>query len=577
MKKRNNKKKSKNLFSNRNILIALILVLLAIVLYNTSTTQEDGLGQAPTGILDDIFAFGEEPDSSDYPNGPFPDSDDEIDPSDYPDPADDCMEDGTCGEEEGEEENNNRCFDKQDKANSNDCTDPKFPHCWASEGRCVECIKLPALGNINGDCGFGEYCSMDRICVDGCMSRDDGNPNTGNEECSSPFAYCTANYDRNPNLHRGVCYACIPQGPTVLNEGCTIDKPNCVNPADKPFGFCTECYNNNDCSDPTPICNTEYRKCAVCEKDSDCSNGATCSILSNGEIGCYECNSDSDCEGNSNGDSCDITTNKCVDVTSCSENGDADCSDPYPICDTDGLFDDICVHCLDDKTISRDRGCGANAPNCYRPDVGGITALGFCAECTDNLHCAGNSGGDKCNQNLNKCGECEGNSDCEDGEICKEINDKIQCTRCITNNDCGSDLICIPKDGQNICAPCIDNRDCGEGNFCLQNDIENMCRRIIYGCSVPDDTESCPEGMECKYRSARPKSEPVYLCGPIGGDNQACGGEGDSNCPNGQVCSLRNPSEGICVPEFPTSCTKPGDCPSGTTCIDGSCKYISPR
>ena len=71
MKKRNNKKKSKNLFSNRNILIALILVLLAIVLYNTSTTQEDGLGQAPTRILDDIFAFGGEPDPSDYPDGPF--------------------------------------------------------------------------------------------------------------------------------------------------------------------------------------------------------------------------------------------------------------------------------------------------------------------------------------------------------------------------------------------------------------------------------------------------------------------------------------------------------------------------
>src|SRR5262249_10164055 len=121
---------------------------------------------------------------------------------------------------------------------------------------------------------------------------------------------------------------------------------------------CSGCLTNNDCSDPTPICDGDDRKCVECVSAAQCKNGEVCAweahrcapaCLTNAECAgsghpicaaasrvCVECTSDADCNAMNLEPHCHLSRGACVECLS-----DADCATGH--CET---FENRCVECL---------------------------------------------------------------------------------------------------------------------------------------------------------------------------------------------------------------------------------------
>lgn len=187
------------------------------------------------------------------------------------------------------------------------------------------------------------------------------------------------------------------------------------------------------------------------------------------------------------------------------------------------------------------------------------------AECTRRSDCAS---GESCID-----GECVGaaescvfNQEC-DGGAC--VDGTCQ-SACSADADCGSNESC--RSG--LCQPleCRRSADCAAGNVCVDAKCEATCNASTgagcadgYVCSNFGYCEADP-GVECRTAAECARDE---IC-DAGSCTTAC--SCNQQCGTGEVCNL---DSGTCEdPNSPpaVSCANDCDCPSGDSCISGTCR-----
>ena len=348
------------------------------------------------------------------------------------------------------------CIDDADCA-----ADPKMPGpICTGVGQYAKCVckeDADCAGNA-----YGKSCSELGVC--GCETTDDCPGDTvcqlkgwGTRYCADP---CTTDDDctwpSTPmcNAATGICGDCLH------DDDCPWHHPLC----DPGINMCQLCLTGADCQELSPyyaVCdfyNLNNTQCVTCKVDADCAGnpialGDVCS-------GNCTCETDGDCQNTVRGKTCfaaggpgDIGKCGCTSDAECSEDG-AKClansgdwvtSCRVPCADNDGCAGDTldkvcdpafqeCTQCLTnadcaalDPTLSlcfgthcfqctTDDDClanpGALGPVCMDWDTGPPT----CA-CSDDLHCAGNPNGPKCEYNMCTCAD---DGQCADGLKCTE-------------------------------------------------------------------------------------------------------------------------------------------------------------
>lgn len=329
-----------------------------------------------------------------------------------------------------------------------------------------------------------------------------------------------------------------------------------------------------ECSDCPAI---YVRKC-VCSDDSECGE-------------CENCVNDfceTRCLG---GEYC--LDDKCVecDPNNPCSNG-AICKDGKCVCPQDKPYslNGRCVECLGD-TIE---GCQKCVNNVFEP----IVCIGVCdpstSECVECLQASDCTGVNECCFGKT-CGCCEGyernqNGDCELKPECREDSDCGECQVCRGGNceptNCPDGQTCILGHG---CVPecdCFDNvpcadvtkrcvsgigedcgciactgdcaSGCGVGCYCDgEKCVEDLCADGSCPCTNGVD---CPDGYGCRNGQCVPcTSQSCTDCG----NTLGCG------CISGNCVDLPGCNSSDC------SCVTSGDCPSGSTCYQGTCVSCS--
>ncbi len=457
------KKTSKNnVLSNKNLLIALGLVILAIILYNISGIEnESGLGQASPGFNTFFSAFVGAPDAGDMET---PGKDDSVSCSGgrycprgtkcvkstnkcvkYCDPAqfycspsvDDPNKDGICDKQErvcvscfinedGESigcdanPNGEVCIGTPGKRECVQCSsDDHCPvrngnqdHDFCVDNKCVECTKRE-------HCGDKEVCTENKcVPITSCRG-DDGFGDI--DLCKEPYDVCyVSGYSggsdgdpNDPNDPNPICVACA-NNPNVPPNGVIVGcddprKPACdFGPA---LRRCVECTGDSHCPNDKPKC-MDYECVERCVENSDCPEGYWCA---NNPRECVVPNYE-----------CDLA------------NGDLDCPRGYTCLDPDitGARDPYCV------PLPKENGdfidCNPNDPDA----------------CPANTKCGpvGNIG--------NKCKpkECTNSIECSDQYICKKF------LQGGTLSERGTCLPPVPATGE-----CTGHRDCPFGAQCIND------------------------------------------------------------------------------------------------------------
>jgi MYXO-CTERM domain-containing protein len=188
------------------------------------------------------------------------------------------------------------------------------------------------------------------------------------------------------------------------------------------------CSEDADCSDPTPICNTDLdpNQCVGCVDDDDCGpltptceqEGFSCVCIASGDEVCdgvdNDCNGEAD-EGFNVGDACSAGEGECAadGQIACNDDGEAAC-DATPgepgveVCDEqdndcDGEIDNACVACVEDSD------CGADDSGMVCDD-GGM--------CIDGCRGTGGNGcpdGQECTSQDDSIGMCVPAGDTDSG------------------------------------------------------------------------------------------------------------------------------------------------------------------
>jgi hypothetical protein len=148
---------------------------------------------------------------------------------------------------------------------------------------------------------------------------------------------------------------------------------------------CAVCVENQDCSAPTPVCNTATGECAQCASSADCGAPTP---------------------------ACDTSTGTCVACVSA-----ADCSVPTPGCD---LSSHQCVQCTVGSQCSSGK-CDGDHTCCVPDDP-----------CTPSA-CGPKY--DSCGKTVN-CGGCAGTEFCSTDGFCEAKSTTFECNAGGTNNTC---------------------------------------------------------------------------------------------------------------------------------------------
>ena len=251
-----------------------------------------------------------------------------------------------------------------------------------------------------------------------------------------------------------------------------------------------------------------------------------------------ECESDSDCSGDSVVCSC---LGECVDVE-----GQNPCTEPKN-CGS-GTWCDPCLGV-----------CQPRASLCEPCSTAGLcTGEGGCrsadqAGCSDQGVCIPfASGGSYCGM------ACLSSAGCPSGYDCEEIDGapEKQCVpvsgQCDALGLCGDDTECPEGqkclEGPQVCAPgCVDDTGCPQGTVCDQARCVPPCSSDSE-CTLP---ELCDEGGHCK-------------------DPNAC--ESWTECPPVHYCQK---SDGQCVPgcQLDEQCADAGKVCEDGACVDKGCQH----
>ncbi len=263
----------------------------------------------------------------------------------------------------------------------------------------------------------------------------------------------------------------------------------------------------------------------------------------------FECQGASDCASGL----CDIATDRCVDCLDSLGGGGVDvgCSGAAPICQND-----TCLPCLDDGSRP-DSGCNANAPVCKGGEI--------CVECETNSDCLN---GEVCNATLNQCVPCRdtvGAGGVDQGcgltlPACWTVPTAPTCVECLADADCPS-KVCDTS--RRVCIDCRDTALAGAVDLgCKTGDA------ICLGSGDAAACEPCVDDRVIGIDSGCGPAKPA--CDDDSGQRVCVGCEGDTDCPQSEVC---NALLGICVGCLDTAsgATQDAGCPSGAPiCQSGS-------
>jgi hypothetical protein len=541
----------------------------------------------------------------------------------------------------------------------NPCAPGAF--CNEDQDRCDEC-------QVNADCNDGVDCTIDE-CVDGvCFNTPD------DQNCPDDGLFCTGPVScdevggcvhNNPpcdgpcNESLDICGECTgdedcDDGVSCTTDSCDTENSLCINtPVD---GLCDDgvfcngvetCNATSGCQAGTPVdcddgvactidaCDENAQDCTHTPDDGACDDGITCTIDTCDAIeGCFNtpddglCDDGQFCTGDGSCDpqqDCVFTGSPCLPGEFCNENQDrcdecevdVDCSDGLFCTGVETCVDGVCVPgtppgCDDGLDCTID-SCDTELDECvHTPDHGACDDGLFCtgeATCDVNDGCllSGNpcEPDEFCNEDENRCDECEFDSDCDDGFACTTdacVNGVCVFTPddnfCSDGQFCNGAETCNPSDQNADAAGCVNGADpiCDDGlectidfcntasNMCDATPVDSLCNdgnpctdnvcTVGVGCEFIPNSNSCNDGDPCTtddvcFESACVGDSVdcshlddacnVGVCDELGQCIAEPANEGGS-CGPGTQCSEDLCENGACIPV---------DLPDGTMCNDG--------
>jgi hypothetical protein len=330
------------------------------------------------------------------------------------------------------------CDRSQGCLNTNTCP-AETPFCTPTG--CVECID-------SGDCQDSDACTLNEACTAGQCTSDTVDCSTSGDDCNTAScdpAGAAGNCDILTPLpdgtlcmgRRGVCMngQCVPSGECQTDEMCDDGVACTLDSCSRKLGnICVHEPQDESCDDGL-FCNGAE----TCDPLSGCQPGTPpCAGPCNEELDqCEECVTNEDCD---DGVACTVDTCTAGSCSNAPDNG---------LCD-DGLF------CNGEETCDRMSGCQAGTPPC--------------------------APGSSCNEELDQCGECATDEDCEDDISCT-VDTCVAgaCAHEPSDDLCQDGLAC---NGQETCDP---NSGC-EGGDPVLCDPGEVCAEPA-GVCVP-----APEG-----------------------------------------------------------------------------------
>ena len=471
-------------------------------------------------------------------------------------------------------------------------SDRCVPMCRDNSGcaggeRCLSgsCIKVCYSDN---NCMAGDVC-VDGGCRPGCRSDAD---------CSASSQVCRANQCRcAPGFTFGGPNGCVDvdecatQSPCHPTAVCTntpgsfrcacrqgtvgdgyVDGPGCV--------AANQCETSVQCSEQLACLSLKSKtgqvtkSCAdpclagpnVCGPNALCTvvdHQATCSCppstrgdANDRNLGCFrvDCIENDDCPSDR---SCDRQTYKCsnpCDQTDC-YNGLCQVRNRQAVCQCAPGFRST----ADNRCVDIDE-CSSNP--CHPTAV--------CRNTPGNYQCACPPGlvGEPFKGGCRKPGQCVADSDCPLTAACLSGVCKDPCSQ---PGACGTSAECVTENHSPVCRcpfqtngnpkvecyalQCVDSSDCGERETCTGNKCVDACAA----------SNACGANSDCTPQAHRPicRCKAGFTGSPFQGCVTLLLCTSESQCPTGQTCVA-----GSCV----SRCQSSRDCLPSQQCIEGKCR-----
>lgn len=238
----------------------------------------------------------------------------------------------------------------------------------------------------------------------------------------------------------------------ICDKVTQTEQKHCVLPSYDCKGCATDgCPTDQQCNYKTnpPSCLEVKKQCETCLQDKDCGNGLRCVKFGDNSKACLpDCGAGQACPTNSacvsyvteQTKACAFAAAKCCYGPACTS-GCADCKTT--------CVAGKCAECIKNSDCGAG-SCNLNTYTCVTsatcPPAAEptkkikLSATGECVECTNDTHCAGATGGPKCNAQKHVCEKGGGVGECAacggDYPGCVEINGVWSCVECATDDDC---------------------------------------------------------------------------------------------------------------------------------------------
>ncbi|UCF35135.1 MAG: hypothetical protein JSV78_07485 [Phycisphaerales bacterium] len=355
-------------------------------------------------------------------------------------------------------------------------------------------------------------------------------------------------------------------------------------------GTAPDCNDGIDCTDDA--CNEATDSCDNVPNDAHCpDDGLFCN-------GTESCDASSGCVSSGDpcptGMSCNETTDSCEQCQ-----GDSDCDDGVD-CTDDTCVAGACVFTPNDAHCPND-GQFCNGTESCDASSGCISSGDPCPA------------GMSCNESTDRCEQCQGDSDCDDGVNCTD--DTCVAGTCVfTPNDADcpdDDLFCNGTESCDASSGCVSSGDpCLAGKVCNEQtdtcedaDLDDpLADQDSDGDGVPDTADACPgtppgthvDANGCACHQLDRDGDDVDDCGDRCPDTPSSERVNEQGCSCSQIdcddddsCTIDSCLNGNCINapidcDDGDSCTEdnclgglcqntPIECPDDTECVDGEC------